>query len=216
MNISKIAGAVLAVVALSANAMPQHQGGSHGATPHGGTSHGMAGHDMSKMQSMHKSSLNAAKAPHELQFLDTMAMHHKMAMHMAGLVESNSSNQALKDMAKKMIADQEKEIAQLKTWKEQWYVGKPEAVNMKMVGMAASMKGMSHEKLMSAKGEAFDRIYIDMMTQHHEGAVKMAQAASPKLKHAEAKEFAKMVVDKQTKEIAQMAEMKKSWGAAKM
>lgn len=216
MNISKIAVAVLAVVALSANAMPQHQAGSHGATPAGGAAHSMPGHDMSKMKSMHKSSPNSAKAPYELQFLDTMAMHHKMATHMAGLVESNSSNQALKDMAKKMIADQEKEITQLKTWREQWYAGKPEAVNMKITGMADSMKGMSHEKLMSAKGEAFDRIFLDMMTQHHKGAIRMARAASPKLKQAEAKEFAKMVIDMQTKEIAQMAEMKKSMGAAKM
>ena len=70
MKISKIALAAIAVIALSANAAPQHQSGAHGA----------AGHDMTNMQSMHKSSPNAAKAPYELQFLDTMAMHHQMAM----------------------------------------------------------------------------------------------------------------------------------------
>lgn len=206
MKISKIAVAVLAVVALSANAAPQHSGGAHGG----------ASHDMTKMPSMHMSSPNAAKAPYELQFLDTMAMHHQMALHMAGLVESRSANQGVKDMAKKMVADQEKEIAQLKAWKAQWYVGKPDAMNMKMPGMADSMKGMSHEKLAAAKGEAFDRMFVDMMSQHHKGAIKMAKAASKKLKHSEAKEFAKNVVDMQSKEIASMAEMKKSWGAAKM
>lgn len=206
MKISKIAVAVLAVVALSANAVPQHSGGAHGG----------ASHDMTKMPSMHMSSLNAAKAPYELQFLDTMAMHHQMALHMAGLVESRSANQAVKDMAKKMIADQEKEIAQLKGWKAQWYVGKPDAVNMKMPGMGDSMKGMSHENLAAAKGEAFDRMFVDMMSQHHKGAIKMAKAASKKLKHSETKEFAKNVVDMQTMEIAHMAEMKKSWGPKKM
>lgn len=201
MKISKIALASFAFVAVSASAMPQHQSGSHGA----------AGHDMANMQSMHKSSPNAAKAPYEQQFLDTMTMHHQMAMHMASLVESRSANQELKDMAKKMMAEQEKEIAQLKGWKEQWYAGKPEAMNMKMPGMPESMKGMSGDKLMSAKGEQFDRMFVDMMSQHHKGAIKMAQTATPKLQHAEVKEFANKLVEMQKKEVAHMAEMKKSW-----
>ncbi len=201
MKISKIALASFAFVAVSASAMPQHQSGSHGA----------AGHDMANMQSMHKSSPNAAKAPYEQQFLDTMTMHHQMAMHMASLVESRSANQELKDMAKKMMAEQEKEIAQLKGWKEQWYAGKPEAMNMKMPGMPESMKGMSGDKLMSAKGEQFDRMFVDMMSQHHKGAIKMAQTAAPKLQHAEVKEFANRLVEMQKKEVAHMAEMKKSW-----
>jgi len=200
MKISKIAVASFVFIAMSASAMPQHQSGSHGG----------AGHDMANMHSMHKSSPNAAKAPYELQFLDTMAMHHQMAMHMASLVESHSNSQDLKDMAKKMMAEQEKEIAQLKGWKEQWYAGKPEAVNMKMPGMPESMKGMSSEKLTSAKGEQFDRLFVDMMSQHHKGAIKMAQTAAPKLEHAEVKEFANKLVDMQKKEVAHMAEMKKS------
>ena len=205
MKISKIAVASFAFIAMSASAMPQHQSGSHGG----------AAHDMANMHSMHKSSPNAEKAPYEQQFLDTMAMHHQMAMHMASLVESRSDSQHLKDMAKKMMAEQEKEIAQLKGWKEQWYAGKPEAMNMKMPGMPESMKGMSSEKLTSAKGEQFDRLFVDMMSQHHKGAIKMAQTAAPKLQHAEVKEFAKKLVEMQKKEVAHMAEMKKSWAAPK-
>jgi len=208
MKISKIALATFAFIAVSAGAMPQHQSGAHGA----------AGHDMAKMHSMdsmHKSSPNAVKAPYEQQFLDTMAMHHQMAMHMASLVDSRTDSQHLKDMAKKMMAEQEKEIAQLKGWKEQWYAGKPEAINMKMPGMPESMKGMSSEKLTSAKGEQFDRQFVDMMTQHHKGAIKMAQTAAPKLQHAEVKEFANKLVETQKKEVAHMAEMKKSWATPK-
>lgn len=205
MKISKIALATFAVIALAANATAQHQTGSHGG----------ASHDMANMQSMHKSSPNADKAPHEQQFLDTMAMHHQMAIHMASLVESRAANQGLKDMAKKMMAEQEKEIAQLKGWKEQWYAGKPEAMNMKMPGMPESMKGMSGDKLSSLKGEKFDRMFVDMMSQHHKGAIKMAQTAAPKLEHAEVKEFATKLVATQKKEVVHMAEMKKSWGGPK-
>jgi uncharacterized protein (DUF305 family) len=205
MKISKIALATLAVIALTANATPQHQGGSHGG----------ALHDMANMQSMHKSSPNADKAPYEQQFLDTMTMHHQMAIHMASLVETRAADQELKDMAKKMMTEQEKEVAQLKGWRAQWYAGKPEAMNIKMAGMPESIKGMSHDKLASAKGEQFDRLFVDMMSQHHKGAIKMAQTADQKLEHAEVKEFAAKVVDMQKKEIAHMAEMKKMWGGSK-
>ena len=205
MKISKIALATFAVISMSANAAPQHQSSSHG-----GASHGMA-----NMQSMHKSSPNADNAPYEQQFLDTMAMHHQMAMNMASLVESRAANRELKDMAKKMIAEQQKEIAQLKGWKEQWYAGKPEAMNMKMSGMPESMKGMSRDKLSSLKGEKFDRMFVNMMSQHHKGAIKMAQTAAPKLEHAEVKEFATKLIVMQTTEVAHMAEMKKSWGGPK-
>lgn len=201
MKISKIALAALAAFALSANATHQHQSG--------------ASRDMANMQSMHKSSPNAAKAPYEQQFLDTMAMHHQMAIHMASLVESRAAHQDLKELAKKMMAEQEKEIAQIKGWKDQWYAGKPAAMNMKMAGMPESMKGMAGDKLASAKGEQFDLLFVDMMSQHHKGAIKMAQAAAPKLEHAEVKGFATKLVEMQKKEIAHMAEMKKSWGGAK-
>jgi len=86
---------------------------------------------------------------------------------------------------------------------------------MKMPGMPESMKGMSGDKLMSAKGEQFDRMFVDMMSQHHKGAIKMAQTAAPKLQHAEVKEFANKLVEMQKKDVAHMAEMKKSWAAPK-
>lgn len=96
--------------------------------PMPGMAHGSAGmHEMkgSDMDSMHMSSSpNAAKAPVDLQFIDTMTMHHKMAMDMANLAGSRAAHSELKTMANKMIEDQQKETTQLKGWREQWYAGK--------------------------------------------------------------------------------------------
>jgi uncharacterized protein (DUF305 family) len=54
----------------------------------------------------------------------------------------------------------------------------PEAMNMKMPGMPESMKGISMEKLAAAKGEEFDLMFIDMMSQHHMGAIKWRKQPS--------------------------------------
>ncbi|SMP52074.1 DUF305 domain-containing protein [Noviherbaspirillum suwonense] len=159
------------------------------------------------------SSPNAAKAPYDHQFLDTMSAHHQGAMHMAQLVEERSAHDELKQMAKKMIGDQEKDIQQLQDWKKQWYAGKGDAINMKMPGME-SMKGMSMSKLAASKGEQFDAMFLDMMPKHHAGGIKMAKDALKKAKHQEIKDFSQKAIDSQTEEIAQMEKWKKDWKLA--
>jgi uncharacterized protein (DUF305 family) len=213
--------AVLALVLCvsSAQTASARQAAPQEAAPMPGMSHDAAGmHQMkgSDMDSMHMSSSpNAATAPADLQFIDTMAMHHKMAMDMARLAGSRAAHAELKTMASKMIEDQQKETAQLKGWREQWYAGKPEAMNMKMPGMPESMKGMSMEKLAAAKGEEFDRMFIEMMSRHHAGAIKMSETSEPKLQHSEVKAFATKLVVSQKEELGQMKDWKKSWWKAK-
>jgi uncharacterized protein (DUF305 family) len=208
-----VAALIIAISSTYAVASPQ-------ATPHGATP--MA-HDMPEMQmdkahmdAMQKSSSsNVTEASTELQFLDTMSMHHKMAIDMAKLAATRAKHTELKSLASKMIADQQKESGQMKIWRKQWYASKPEAVNMQMAGMQNSMDGMDMDKLAALRGEQFDLMFIDMMTKHHEGAIKMSQAAEPDLQHAQVKAFAKKIITSQKEEIARMKRWKKSWTEAK-
>ncbi|OWW21837.1 hypothetical protein AYR66_22410 [Noviherbaspirillum denitrificans] len=172
-----------------------------------------AGHGGAHSGHAMQSSPNADQAPFDLQFIDTMTVHHQGALDMAKLVEDRSERQELKQLARKMIDDQQSEIRQMQAWKQQWYPDKRDAVNMKMPGMTESMKDMRMDKLEAAKGNTFDVMFIDMMTKHHEGAVKMAQVAGKKAEHAEVKELAGKVISAQNKEIAQMAKWKKEWKA---
>ena len=170
---------------------------------------------MQGMQGEHPmiSSPNAAKAPFDHQFLDTMSAHHQSAMEMAKLVDERSAHDELKQMAKKMIEDQQKEIQQLQDWKKQWYPNKGDAVNMKMPGME-SMNGMSMSKLAASKGEQFDAMFLDMMPKHHAGGIKMAKDALKKTRHPEIKQFSQKTIDSQTDEIAQMKKWKTEWKVA--
>lgn len=161
-----------------------------------------------------KSSPGAARAPYDLQFLDTMSAHHQSAIEMAQLAEQRAGQDELKRLAKQMIEDQQREIGQMQEWKQQWYAGRDEALNMKMPGMAESMKGMQMDKLEAASGAAFDTLFIQMMSRHHEGAIKMARAAATRASHPELKALAKRMAEAQQKEVAQMAQWKKDWKAA--
>lgn len=157
------------------------------------------------------SSKDASKAPYDLQFLDTMAMHHQSAVDMAKLVDDRAEQPELKAMAKKMISDQQGEISQMKAWRDQWYAGKSAAMNMKMPGMMGSMKGMSMAKLAASKGKEFDSMFLSMMIKHHAGAVKMAKSAETKAQHSEIKDMSKKMVSAQEDEIAQMKKWKAQW-----
>ncbi|MDQ3714283.1 MAG: DUF305 domain-containing protein, partial [Acidobacteriota bacterium] len=92
--------------------------------------------------------------------------------------------------------------------REQWFAGKPSALNMDMAGMADSMKGMTITKLNSLSGADFDVEFINQMTPHHQGAIVMAREASQKSEHAEIKQLAGNIIKAQEAEIRQMQNLK--------
>lgn len=177
------------------------------STPsHSGSMPGMS-HTMS-------SSPNAASAPYDLQFIDTMTAHHQSAIDMSRPAEGKAQHAELKAFAAKIAADQQKEIAQMKAWRDGWYAGRPEAMNMEMPGMLDSMKGMDMNGLNTASGNEFDLMFLDMMTPHHVGAVAMAKEALTRAEHTEIKTLARQIIAAQEKEIAQMNKWKAAWGDA--
>jgi uncharacterized protein (DUF305 family) len=171
-------------------------------------------HGMSDMMSKMKSDPNAASATYDLQFIDTMSAHHQSAVDMAGMALKKSQNAELKTFAQKITDDQQKEIAQMKDWRQKWYAGKPAAKNMEMAGMMDSMKmmmGGEMKKMEDAAGKDFDLMFLDMMTAHHAGAVVMAKEALTKAEHPEIKTLANQIIKAQEAEIKMMADWKAKW-----
>lgn len=174
-----------------------------------------ANHNMSAMHDDGmKSSPNAAAQPYDLQFLDTMTHHHQGAIDMAKMALTKSQNPELKTFAQKIVDDQNKEIAQMKGWREKWYAGQPAAMNMEMPGMNDSMKmmmGDGMKKMEAMTGKDFDIHFLDMMTPHHAGATTMAKEALTKAEHPEIKTLANQIIKAQEAEIKQMADWKAKW-----
>jgi uncharacterized protein (DUF305 family) len=211
-----------AAIALAACGQPSSNSGSmnHNATmKNSNSSMNMNGMDHNSMpmnsntamdHSQMKSDPSAASQPYDLQFIDTMTAHHKGAVDMAKMVEGKTQNPDIKKFATQIIADQEKEIGQMKDWREKWFAGKPMAMNMEMPGMKDSMN-MDMAKLASAKDKDFDLAFIDMMTPHHVGAVTMAKEALQKSDKVEIKTLAGQIIKAQEAEIKMMADWKTKW-----
>lgn len=54
-------------------------------------------------------------------FLSEMIVHHQGAVEMAQLAITNAKHQEIKNLAKAIIAAQNKEIAEMKAWQKNWY-----------------------------------------------------------------------------------------------
>lgn len=77
--------------------------------------------DMRMMNDMMVRYLGKKDPNYEKRFIDMMIPHHEGAIRSAKHALEHSNRPELKAMLKKTIEDQEKEIAQLKQWRMEWY-----------------------------------------------------------------------------------------------
>ena len=144
-------------------------------------------------------------AEFEAAYLAMMIHHHQDGVKMAEMVPGKAKSDKLKQMAKKIVADQQKEIGQMTGWLKQWHSKSPDDHKMP----AASMKMMKDDikELNAAQGEEFDSKWAKSMAMHHDGAIAMAQLAVEKAEHKEVKDMAKKIISTQKEERQQLLKM---------
>ena len=120
-------------------------------------------------------------------FMQGMIHHHHQALQMAALVPERTSNQALRDAAKRIDASQEDEIAFMQGWLRSRGQTVPDpaahaAMGHDMAGHSMDgqmMPGMASAAQMAAlaklDGAAFDTRFLELMIAHHEGAITMVE-----------------------------------------
>ncbi|MEO5617774.1 MAG: DUF305 domain-containing protein [Candidatus Eisenbacteria bacterium] len=141
-------------------------------------------------------------ADFDLRFIDNMTTHHQSAIDMARAAEATLTHPETKEFARQIIADQTKEIDQMKAWRDAWYEGAPSAKSDKIPGM-----DMQHEM----GGGDSDISFIEMMIPHHQGAIEMAKAALQQAKRPEIKQLAQSIIMAQDAEIQRMNGWKAAW-----
>ena len=65
--------------------------------------------------------VTAGDKPFEQRFIQAMIPHHEGAVAMAEDALQSAEHQEIKDLAQAIITAQEGEIAQMKTWLQEWY-----------------------------------------------------------------------------------------------
>ncbi|MEV6583086.1 DUF305 domain-containing protein [Streptomyces sp. NPDC051582] len=137
-----------------------------------------------------------------------MVEHHRQALTMSALAPERASAEGVKRLAERISAAQKPEIGAM----EKWLAGHPAPSGAPAAGHDhGAMPGMATEQqlrqLTEARGAGFDRLFLTLMTAHHEGAVKMAGEALAGGNNGAVEEMANEVVATQTAEIHRMRAM---------
>jgi uncharacterized protein (DUF305 family) len=147
----------------------------------------------------------------DVDFAGEMIQHHRQAVDMAELADSRASSQEVKDLAMKIKGAQDPEIETMSGWLTAWGEEVPEDTSDMGHDMASAMPGMMSGEDMAelerASGTEFDTMFLDMMIEHHEGAVEMAKTEKADGRYGPAVELADDVITAQTAEIEQMNKM---------
>ena len=81
--------------------------------------------------------------------------------------------------------------------------------------MSSTGHSMAMTNLLKAQtGDAYDKMFIVMMSEHHAGAVAMAKLVEKDGKHAAVRLLATNIIAAQTKELADMKLWSANWGYA--
>lgn len=160
------------------------------------------------------SSHNAA----DVTFLQDMIVHHSQAVVMGDLVKGRLTDAKVTSIASRIRDEQKPEMRGMSTTLKSWGEEVPvEATNPTLGSRTghshhAKMPGMATkaqlDRLAKATGPDADRLYLDLMIRHHEGALKMCKTLGEKGSDERTGELGDDINVTQTKQISQMKVMR--------
>lgn len=113
------------------------------------------------------------------QFVQDMIPHHHQALEMAELVSDRTNRPELVDAAGRIEASQQDEIEFMQQWLRERGEEVPDPTAHHEMHTDHMMAGMATPEQMAqlaaAEGTEFDRLFLELMITHHEGAVKMVE-----------------------------------------
>lgn len=125
----------------------------------------------------------------DVQFMQGMIVHHEQAVEMTALIESHTENKDVRSLGARISHSQSDEIAFMKRWlvsrgqpvsdptndMHKMHMNHPNMSHDQMAPMPGMLTPKQMEALKKAKGEEFDRLFLEGMIQHHGGALTMVK-----------------------------------------
>lgn len=195
---------------------------SRGSAPPASATPVAAEHDMSTMAGAHAGhTMTGLDAPvtippgaifteADVRFMQGMIAHHAQAIYMSRLAEAHGANPRLQRFAIKIDQSQTTEIEQMQGWLRANGQFVPDTSSYHTVMMPGMLTPEQIAQLDKATGPGFDRAFLVLMIQHHDGALMMVADlfATPRAgQDVDVSVFANDVVAVQTAEIGLMRQM---------
>ncbi len=144
----------------------------------------------------------------DIMFAQMMIPHHQQAVDMGTLAETRALNPEVKALAAQIKGEQAPEINQMKGWLT---VAGADLEMGHDMGMDGLLTDSEFDALKDSAGSVFDKLYLQGMIGHHEGAIAMAKLVENS-QNAEVKALGQAIVTSQTKQINYMKALLKTLG----
>ena len=122
----------------------------------------------------------------DVDFLQGMIVHHEQAIVMSEMADERTNNKSILDLASRIDASQKDEINFMESWlkdRDEFQDNNLENHQMhhshNMMHKHVNMVGMATPKqlddLNKSKSTDFDRLFLQLMINHHDGALEMVE-----------------------------------------
>lgn len=146
----------------------------------------------------------------DVRFMQGMIAHHAQAIHMSKMAAAHGASPRLVRFAHKIDMSQAGEIVLMQDWLVANGQFAPDTSSWRTTTMHGMLTGEELAKLDAARGADFDRLFLEYMIRHHEGALVMVAdlIATPRAaQDVDVSVLANDVVTTQTAEIGLMHQM---------
>ena len=148
----------------------------------------------------------------DVAFAQQMIPHHAQAITMADTAITYTTSPKVRELAENIKKAQQPEIDQMTGWLRSWGADVPSTSTNALGGMdhgtGGSMPGMMSpeqmQQMVQASGAQFDRMFLQMMIEHHQGAIEMAQTEVNAGQNSESTQLAQKIIIDQQAEITEM------------
>ncbi|MHB1167815.1 MAG: DUF305 domain-containing protein [Longimicrobiales bacterium] len=154
------------------------------------------GRSAAEIEALYRARVDSARSRFteaDVEFMTGMIHHHAQAIEMSQLAPTHAASESIRTLAARIINAQQDEIATMQRWLRDRGQPVPEVHRMDdgraMVHAPDMQHGGGHDHTMmpgmlteaelaslrAAHGVAFDRLFLQLMIRHHQGAVTMVQ-----------------------------------------
>ncbi|WP_164863540.1 DUF305 domain-containing protein [Agromyces sp. LHK192] len=189
---------------------PVAPGSSEGGSPSGGPSPGAGRSDAGDRPA----SVDAATSLDDVAWVAEMAAHHDQAVALAALADERAQDPEVIAGAATIAVAQAAEAGAMRAWLERRGVdGAHDAVPGGHGTMPGEISASAMDRVRALDGDAFDRLYLDLMIRHHEGAVEMSEQRLEASGDPAVARWARTIASSQAVEIDRLRSIAQRLGA---
>jgi uncharacterized protein (DUF305 family) len=157
----------------------------------------------------------------DVEFATSMIPHHAQAVQMANMTQGRTLDPAVQQLAEQIRDAQVPEVEAMTDWLTSWdkdvpatsidHVHGDDMSDMPSMDGTEDMPGMMSADemaaLMNAPDAEFQDMWLEMMTEHHEGAIEMAKTEQQDGMFPDALTLADSIISSQRAEIDQIKQL---------